>query len=147
MSPIGALTKTLTDLQHSESPDREWLRLKRPYKLGSMLLSDDGCRANSQNVMFKKKTKWCKMWNVYHINSTSLSQTSDMNNSSPPPSSCYYPSFSSSSSLHGIGQVFPNPVSRRKFRTRYTSGLLWVLHTCCDSRFWVVKENVWWAVL
>lgn len=57
MSPKGALTKTLTDLQHSESPDggQRMTPSKRPYRLGSMLLSDDGCRANKQNVMFNKK--------------------------------------------------------------------------------------------
>jgi len=65
-----------------------------------------------------------------------------MKNFSSPSSSCYYPScYFPSFSLHGIGQVFPNPGSRRKLKPRYTSDLLWLLHTCCDSRFWVVTKT------
>ena len=109
MSPKGTLTKTLTDLQYSESPDRGQ----------KMPLSKKAIQTKFHVALWQipsqfpkcdvQKPKWCTMWNMHQINSTSLSQTSDMKNSfSPPSSSCYYPSSPSSSSLHGIGQVFPN---------------------------------------
>jgi hypothetical protein len=169
-----------TDFQYSESPDRdtEWLRINRPYKLGSMLLSDDGRPANTQNMMFNKKPNvvQCETcirltahlchksliiknsssppYSYCYYPSTSLHGIGQLfpnfwykNSSSHPYSSCYYPFSSSSSSLHGIGQVLPNPGSRRKLKPEYTSDLLWLLHTCWDSRLWVVNENIWWPVL